>query len=55
MIEIKCNKTEQIKLIEALKVMESPCLFPRKAAFCALDASSDCKKCLKEKIKWVIK
>jgi hypothetical protein len=53
MIEIKCNKTEKKKIIDALKVMDSPCLFPKKQSICPLDIKADCEKCLNSKIKWI--
>lgn len=56
MIEITCTKAEKKKLIEVLKVMPIPCLFPKKANTCFLDPkNNNCEKCLETKIKWNIK
>lgn len=55
MIEIKCNKTEKEKIIKALEVMESPCLFPRSRSRCVYDYDCACRKCLETKIKWIVK
>ena len=52
MIEIKCNKTEKEKIIQALEVMQGTCLFPRKVQTCWLVAGSECRQCLETKIKW---
>lgn len=54
MIEIKCSKKEKEKLIKTLEIMEVPCLFPRKAKNCYLEAGNSCRKCLETKIKWII-
>ena len=54
MIEIKCTKTQKRKIIEALKGMGLPCLFPRKMEWCALDPNAKCEECLETKIKWRI-
>ncbi len=55
MIEITCTNAEKRKIIKALSVMETPCLFPKSMKSCAFDLTMDCKKCLERKIKWVIK
>ncbi len=54
MIEIKCTKRDQDKIIRALEVMELPCLFPKTAKNCALTPGESCRKCLTTKIKWDI-
>ena len=51
MIEIKCTKTEQRKIIDALMYV---CLFPHRAPYCTNDLSMTCKKCLEKNIKWEI-
>jgi hypothetical protein len=53
-IEIKCTKRDQDKIIRALEVMELPCLFPKAAKNCALTPGESCRKCLTTKIKWDI-
>ena len=53
MIEIKCNKTEKSKIIDALCRMEIPCLFPRKATFCPFNKEATCKECLETGIHWI--
>ena len=53
-IEIKCTKRDQDKIIRALEVMELPCLFPKTAKNCALTPGESCRKCLTTKIKWDI-
>lgn len=54
MIEIKCNKTEKRKIIDALAHGGLPCLFPRRAATCTRDLSMTCQKCLEKNIKWEV-
>ncbi len=54
MIEIKCTKRDQDKIIRALEVMELPCLFPKAAKNCAITPGESCRKCLTTKIKWNI-
>nr|DAU56050.1 MAG TPA: hypothetical protein [Caudoviricetes sp.] len=53
-IEIKCTKRDQDKIIRALEVMELPCLFPKAAKKCAITPGESCRKCLTTKIKWDI-
>ena len=53
-IEIKCTKRDQDKIIRALEVIELPCLFPKTAKNCALTPGESCRKCLTTKIKWDI-
>lgn len=55
MIEVACTNAEKEKIINALRVMEIPCLFPRSMKTCAFDQTMDCNKCLETKIKWTIK
>ena len=57
MIEITCTPTEKRRLEQALlsgmaDIADAACLFPRKAAHCAVIPESDCKKCIRTKIKW---
>lgn len=53
-IEIKCTKRDQDKIIRALEIMELPCLFPKAAKNCAITPGESCRKCLTTKIKWDI-
>lgn len=52
MIEITCTAAEKRKIIKALSVMETPCLFPRAAHFCAFNPAYNCETCLNTRIKW---
>ena len=44
MIEIKCSKREQQKIIAALSHGTLPCIFPRKSRHCTNDLNMTCKK-----------
>lgn len=52
MIEITCTPAEKRKIVRALSVMETPCLFPRAARFCAVSPAYSCENCLNTRIKW---
>lgn len=54
MIEIKCNRRQKKVIMESL-LNPDGCLFPRKKSRCTYDPDADCKKCIEENIKWILK
>lgn len=53
MITITCTKRQKKTIIESL-LNPRGCLWPAKRQRCAFDLNSDCEKCFKQNIKWII-
>ena len=53
MIEIKCNKEEKERIINAFVENDLECIFSIPDVKCS--EMNDCEECLEKNIKWIVK